>query len=111
MLMKKAANVCDQMTGQIFSIASERQRITFLQSIVGELYKFLSLVLLHFYSTSEVINYALDLVLLRKGIGAEALVAQREASLSGKYPDLEPKLRESENASNADWPKDLRWTS
>ena len=34
------------------------------------------------------------MVLRRKAIGAEALAAQREAVLSGKYPDLEPKLRE-----------------
>ena len=82
------------MIGQIFSIASERQRMAFLKFIRGHLHIYLSLVLRYFYSSPETINSTLDLVLLRKAIGAEALAAQREAVLSGKYPKLESKLRE-----------------
>jgi CHAT domain-containing protein len=91
-LMKKTNTVYDQMIGQIFSIGSEIERMGFLRSIEWNLHMFLSFVLKYFRSSSEAINSALDLVLLRKAIGAEALAAQRDAVLSGKYPELEPKL-------------------
>src|SRR5207249_11972521 len=72
-LMKKATTVDDQMIGQIFSIGSERRRMAFLQFIERYLHMFLSLVLQYFYSSPEARNSALDLVLRRKAIGAEAL--------------------------------------
>ena len=37
---------------------------------------------------------ALELVLRRKMIGAEALAAQRNAVLGGQYPELQPRLRQ-----------------
>jgi len=40
------------------------------------------------------VQTGLDLVLRRKAIGAEASAAQRDAVLSGRYPELEPRLRE-----------------
>ncbi len=50
---------------------------------------FLSLVLGHLYESTGTVRAALDLVLRRKAIGAEALAAQRDAVLSGRYPALE----------------------
>ena len=54
----------------------------------------MSLVIQHYSSTPEILGFTLDLIFRRKAIGAEALAAQRDAVLSGKYPDLEPKLRD-----------------
>src|SRR5207302_1244948 len=77
-ILKEAASVDDLMIGQVFSIGSERQRMVFLKFITGRFHVYLSLVSQYFYSSQEAINSALDLVLLRKAIGAEALAIQRE---------------------------------
>src|SRR5262249_1755114 len=55
---------------------------------------FLSLVLQHIGESPGAVRSALDLVLRRKAIGAEALAAQRDAVLTGNYPALGPRLRE-----------------
>ena len=72
---------------------------------------FLSLVLQPSDSPAAV-RAALDLVLRRKAIAAEALATQRDAVLGGKYPALEPKLRELGRPADADRPQDAggAWT-
>jgi hypothetical protein len=42
----------------------------------------------------EAVRSVLDLVLRRKGLAAEALAAQRDAVLGGRYPHLQPQLRQ-----------------
>jgi tetratricopeptide (TPR) repeat protein len=93
-LMQQAAAIDDRMIGQILAIGSERQRAKFLNSVIAKLHAFLALVLQHLGGSPDAIHAALELVLRRKAIAAEAVAAQRDAVLGGKYPALEPKLRE-----------------
>jgi tetratricopeptide (TPR) repeat protein len=93
-LMRQAAMIDDRAIGQVFSIGSDRQRLAFLQTIQGRTARFLSLIAQHLRQSPEAVLAALELVLRRKAIRAEALAAQRDAVLGGKYPDLEPRLRQ-----------------
>jgi CHAT domain-containing protein/tetratricopeptide (TPR) repeat protein len=85
-LMKESIAIHDHMIEDNFSISSERQRMAFLKIIENNLHTFLSLVFRYLYDNQEAVNSALDLVLSRKAIGAEALFNQREAFLSVWYP-------------------------
>jgi CHAT domain-containing protein/tetratricopeptide (TPR) repeat protein len=85
----------DRMMNEVYSIASERQRLEHLQVTQVHLEFFLSLIIGHMAQDTEAVQIALDLVLRRKAITAEALATQRDAVMGGKYPTLEPKLRES----------------
>ena len=93
-LMRQAAAVDDRMIGQVFSIGSESQRTAFLKMVQTNMEAYLSLIWRHFGEAADAVRAALDLVLRRKAIGAEALAAQRDAVLGGKYPALGPQLRE-----------------
>jgi tetratricopeptide (TPR) repeat protein len=93
-LLQQAMAIDDRMIGQIFSIGSERQRIAFLEISLWSFYKFLSLVLEHLGDSPDAVRSALDLVLRRKAIAAEATAAQRDAVLGDRYPALRPKLQE-----------------
>ena len=93
-LLERAAAVVDRMIGQVLSIGSDRQRIASLQSLRHGFYVTLSLVLEHFDNSPAAVQAALDLVLRRKAIAAEATAAQRDAVLGGRYPALRPKLEE-----------------
>jgi CHAT domain-containing protein len=94
LLMEQAAVIEDRMIGQILAISSERQRAAYLSTVQGSFHFFLSLVLQHFSDSPAAVRAAMDLVLRRKAIAAEALTTQRDALLGGKYPALEPKPRE-----------------
>jgi tetratricopeptide (TPR) repeat protein/CHAT domain-containing protein len=93
-LMQQAAPIQTKMIGQVFSISSERQRMTFVETSLGGFYLLLSIVLGHLADSKEAVRSAFDVVLQRKAIGAEALAAQRETVLGGRYPLLGSKLRE-----------------
>jgi len=93
-LMKQAAEIEDCLIGQVFSIGSERQRAAIMEELQTRLSSFLSVVSHYFRDSSEAVRTALDLVLRRKAVGAEALAAQRDAVLGGEYPELLPKLQE-----------------
>jgi CHAT domain-containing protein/tetratricopeptide (TPR) repeat protein len=93
-LMEQAASIDDRMIGQVLAIGSDRQRIAYVNTVLGNLHGILSLVQQHLTDSSAAIGTALDLVLRRKAIAAEATAAQRDAVLGGKYPALAPKLRE-----------------
>jgi hypothetical protein len=54
----------------------------------------LSLVLQHHGDSPGAIHAAFDLVLRRKAVAAEAVATQRDALLGGRYPALEPRLRD-----------------
>src|SRR5262249_33260115 len=92
--MQRAATIEDRMIGQVFSIGSDRQRLGFLREGRGSMYIFLSLVYGDIRQSPEAVRSALDLVLRRKAIAAEALTVQRDAVLGGRYPTLEPALRQ-----------------
>ena len=93
-LMQKAAAIDDRMIGQIFRIGSEQQRAGFLAILQRTTEIFLSLVMNHLDQSHEAVHAALDLVLRRKALRAEGQAAQRNALLGGRYPDLQPRLRE-----------------
>jgi radical SAM protein with 4Fe4S-binding SPASM domain len=91
--MRQAA-LDERLLGQVFSTASDRRRAAFVESIQGNLAAFLSLVWRDGGRSPGAVDAAFDLVLRRKGIQAEALAAQRDAVLGGKYPLLRPRLQE-----------------
>src|SRR5262249_28759930 len=93
-LKEQANTIDDYMIGQVFSIGSESQRMAFLEMVGRQREGFLSLVWRQLGASAEAVRAAFDLVLRRKAIGAEALAAQRDAVLGGKYPDLAPVLLE-----------------
>ena len=93
-LVKDVIIIEDELIGQVFSIGSERQRMAFLNIINKNFHNFLSLTNQYFSNSKEEIKYAVNLTIRRKGIGAEALTATRDAVLSGKYPEMESELRE-----------------
>jgi hypothetical protein len=67
--------------------------MAFLQMIRWSMETFLSLVVQYLGQSAEVVCAAMGLVLRRKAIATEALAAQRDAVLGGKYPALEAPLR------------------
>jgi CHAT domain-containing protein/tetratricopeptide (TPR) repeat protein len=94
-LLDQVTQIENQMIGQIFSIGAESQRMAYLNTIRGTFYAFLSLVLEHLAQDPLKVRSAWELVLRRKGIGAEALAAQRDALLSDRCPEeLKTKLQE-----------------
>jgi tetratricopeptide (TPR) repeat protein/CHAT domain-containing protein len=93
-LMQEAAVISGRMIGQVFSFGSESQRLAYLDTLQLAFYGFLSLVVQYLSGSEDAVCAGLELVLRRKAIGAEALAAQRDAVLGGRYPGLEPKLRE-----------------
>lgn len=91
-LILEEVGIDDRMISQIFSIGSERQRLEYLKEIKFKMDSALSF-LLHYYSTTySAKKEAMDLILRRKAISAEALSAQRDAVLTGKYPELKEQL-------------------
>ena len=84
--MRQAAAIDDRMVGQVFSIGSESQRTAFLKTLQFNVEMLLSLVREHFQESSGAVEAALEIVLRRKAVGADALAAQRDAVLGGKYP-------------------------
>jgi CHAT domain-containing protein/tetratricopeptide (TPR) repeat protein len=93
-LMRRAAAISDRMIGHISSIGSEAQRMAYLKKIQFQMERLLSLVWQHLREVPDAVGVALDLVLGRKAVGAEALATQRDAVLGGKYPALKAQLRE-----------------
>jgi tetratricopeptide (TPR) repeat protein len=93
-LADQAAAIDDRMIGQVFSIGSESHRMAYLRSIQRNLDAVLSLIAQYLCDSPAAVHAALDLVLRRKAVGAEALAAQRDAVLGGRYAALRPKLEE-----------------
>jgi CHAT domain-containing protein/tetratricopeptide (TPR) repeat protein len=84
----------DRLLAQIFSFASDHQRMDYLKKIQPSFDTSISLIYQHFSSSPEEIQLTLDLILRRKAIAAEALATQRDTVLGGKYPELKEKLKE-----------------
>ena len=91
-LIDQAITIENGILGQVFSISSERQRASYLETLRPSLEAFLSLALQ--LQTPQAKRRALDQVLRRKAVGAEALAIQRDAVLGGRYPELKPQLLE-----------------
>jgi CHAT domain-containing protein/tetratricopeptide (TPR) repeat protein len=87
-LIRQAWVIEDRLIGQVFSIGSDHQRLLFLGKLQDNQNRFLSLVYGHLSQSPEAIRAAFALVLRRKALAAEALAAQRDAILGGRYPHL-----------------------
>jgi len=98
--MQEAAEIQNQILGQIFSISSDKQRLTYLQQIRGDFYALLSLVTQYLQDARDPVQAAFDLVLRRKALGAEAAAMQRTAILSDRYRHLAPQLEKLRQLDN-----------
>jgi CHAT domain-containing protein len=92
-LMCRVPAIDERILGQVFTIGSDSQRLAYLRSIQVNLDCFLSLVSRHLADSRPAIQAALEVVLRRKALGAEASLALRGAILSGRYPHLQSQLR------------------
>jgi CHAT domain-containing protein/Tfp pilus assembly protein PilF len=92
--MQEAVAVDSRMIGRVFAGCSESQRMAFLRTLQRSFAAYLTLVRWHFSDSLEKVQDSLDLVLRRKALAAEALAAQRDAVLGGRYPSLSPSLQE-----------------
>jgi CHAT domain-containing protein/tetratricopeptide (TPR) repeat protein len=92
-LMKQAQSINDHLIRQVFSFASETQRMGYVAVLRGDMDSFLSLISQYLSNSPDAVRDGLDLVLKRKAIVAEALAARRDAILGGRYPELVPALR------------------
>lgn len=93
-LMEQAAIIDDRIVPQIFRIASERQRLAYVDGLRLSYETMISLILRLRAQTPGSAKAGLDITLRRKGIVAESLGVQREVVLAGRYRENEPKLRE-----------------
>jgi CHAT domain-containing protein/tetratricopeptide (TPR) repeat protein len=93
-LILQTAKAQSSLIWKIFSMNAERQRSECLVWLESEQNIMLSLLCYACTKSVAVTKIALELVLGRKAIAAEALMAQRDAVFSGKYPHLKSKLRE-----------------
>jgi len=91
-LMKKASIIDDKTIGQVFAIGSEEERLKYLSTIRPQVDKYVSVIFQFFPRSITEIKDILALILKRKAIAAEALAAQRDAILGGKYPHLREKF-------------------
>jgi CHAT domain-containing protein/tetratricopeptide (TPR) repeat protein len=93
-LMQEANEIDSRVMAQVFATGSESQRMQYLAELRRNFHIFLSLVVHQLSDQPAAVREAFDLTLQRKAIGAEALAAQRDAILSGRYPQLALKLEE-----------------
>jgi CHAT domain-containing protein/tetratricopeptide (TPR) repeat protein len=93
-IAKEIARINDHLINQAFSLGSEAQRMSYVRHIQSEFLVSMSLVSQHLIDNQDAVVAAMNHVLRRKAIGAEALAAQRDSVLGGLHPDLEPLFRE-----------------
>jgi CHAT domain-containing protein/tetratricopeptide (TPR) repeat protein len=98
--MQDAAKIENKILGQIFSISSDAQRLTYLQQNYSHLEVFLSLVTQYLPNAPNAVQAAFDLLLRRKALSAEAAAMQRSAILSGRYRHLAPQLEQLRQLDN-----------
>ncbi len=90
--LSRSSAVDDRLIGQVFAVGSEAQRLQFLNHLRDRQEIFVTLVMTRFADRQEAVNKALDLVLRRKGLVAEALAVQRGAILVGDDSSLKSAL-------------------
>ncbi|NMQ07986.1 CHAT domain-containing protein, partial [Candidatus Accumulibacter phosphatis] len=91
--LARAARAEDRLLGEIFALSPEEQRNRYLAAHRELGMMLLSLVLAHFRDLPDAVRLALDYVLRRKALAAEAASVQRRAILSGRYPQLRVSLQ------------------
>jgi CHAT domain-containing protein/tetratricopeptide (TPR) repeat protein len=93
-LMRRILAIDERILEQVFSIGSDNQRLAYLRMIQFHLEIFLSLVSRHLAASRAALQAALEVLLRRKALGAEALLAQRDAILGGRNPHLQEPLQQ-----------------
>ncbi|MFB2881133.1 tetratricopeptide repeat protein [Floridanema aerugineum] len=88
-LMQQAAAMEGRIIRRQFAYSSERDRLTYLDTIRKTLHALLSLVWRYLSDSPEAVQIALDVVLQRKSLSASALAAFNYALYSGRYPHLQ----------------------
>ena len=88
-LMQQAAAMEGRIIRRQFAYSSERDRLTYLDTIRDTLQILLSLVWRYLSDSPEAVQIALDVVLQRKSLSASALAAFNFALFSGRYPHLQ----------------------
>ncbi len=91
-LLDEVNEIDDRMLGEVFSIVSDSQRLRYLEILRGHLDKYLSVVLHRSSAEPDAVAAAFNLILKRKALASEALMAQREAMLKDRYQALAPQL-------------------
>jgi CHAT domain-containing protein/tetratricopeptide (TPR) repeat protein len=93
-LLRRANEIYDQLIGEIFSIGSERQRLSYLRGVYQSFDFTLSVVLQHYPDSPTALQSAFDLTLRRKGVVVEAMAAQRRTPAAARDPALKSKFDE-----------------
>ena len=93
-LMREVMAIDDRLIANVFPIASEGLRITYLAALQQNLDDVMFVISKLSANSRSIVAEGLDIVLRRKGLVAESLAAQRDELLTGRHPTLEPKLRE-----------------
>jgi CHAT domain-containing protein/tetratricopeptide (TPR) repeat protein len=89
---REAFAIDQRIMGRLFSIASDAQRLSYLDKVRERFQLFLSLVHGHLTTDPLAVAQAYDWVLARKALAAEATAARRDAVLGGRYPHLAGQL-------------------
>jgi len=76
---QRALAVDDSTFANVFSIASEDQKLSFAQKSLGTYWNALSLIHRHFLNDARAVRFGLELVLRRKGIVLDAQARTQEA--------------------------------
>lgn len=87
LLFKEAITIEDKVISTILPICSENQRLTFISSIRYQFDVYISFILQYFAHDSDRVKDSFDFVLRRKAITGEVFMAQKDASLIGKFPE------------------------
>lgn len=87
-LFKKALEIEDRVFENIFSIASEEQKLGFVKKTSGGYKGFLSLIHTKFLNDEKALRLGLDAVLSRKGIVFDSLARQRDAIVNTFDPKV-----------------------
>jgi tetratricopeptide (TPR) repeat protein len=92
--IKEALVISNQLIGDLNSLTSSNDRLAILTEMRSQLNIAIGIVTQFFVNSPDIVSEAYGMVLRRKAIAFEALVIQRNAILSGRYPPLQDKLRE-----------------
>lgn len=91
-LFQREFDLSNELLAVVSSISSEGQRASYLRSTRRRYQLYLAFLSRFRGEDPKTACRALDLVLRRKAIGAEALLVQWTALLSGRYPELKESL-------------------
>lgn len=96
-LIIEALNIENNIITDTVIAMSEEKRLQFIEDSKGRLDRCFSVILKCNSISNEDISRVYEIILFRKGLGAEILMAQKDTILSGKYPKLKEKFEKLNN--------------